>query len=181
MNLLFQNLLNQRMNILVIGLDGAGKTTLLNNFTKGGLEIASMIGFDIETYRFGDMDFHSWDVGGPGRTRILWRYYLQKTNGIIFVVDSTDEDRIKDTCDTKGFPTYANDELHQILSHELLLDAPLLVYANKNDLPQALPIQKIRELLELNKLERPWHIQACSALTGDGLNDGMDWLRSKID
>jgi len=177
---MFQILDGPRMNVIIIGFDGAGKTTLLNTLTNGSLEMSSTIGLDVETWRFGDVNFHSWDVGGSGRTSILWRFYFQITKGIIFVIDSTDEERIKDTCDTKGYPTYAKDELHQILSHELLRNIPLLVYANKHDLPKALSIQKIAELLELNLLERPWHIQACCALTGEGAKEGIDWLRSKI-
>ena len=168
------------MNILVIGFDGAGKTTLLQKLSNGRLEMNSIIGLDVEMASYEDIDFYSFDVGGPGHITLLWNYYLQKTRGIVFVVDSREEERMRDVFETKGYPTYVYDELHNILSHKLLLNAPLLIYANKNDLSSALPIQKIKDLLELNKLERPWHIQACSALTGDGLQEGMDWLRSKF-
>jgi len=53
---------------------------------------------------------------------------------------------------------------------------PLLVFSNKQDLINAVPTEEIIELLELNAIkDRPWHIQACSAKTGVGLEDGMKW------
>lgn len=66
-----------------------------------------------------------WDVGGQDKIRPLWRHYFQNTQGIIFVVDSNDRDRIVE----------AREELQRMLNEDELRDALLLVFANKQDLP----------------------------------------------
>ena len=66
-----------------------------------------------------------WDVGGQDKIRPLWRHYFQNTQGIIFVVDSNDRDRVGE----------ARDELHRMLNEDELRDALLLVFANKRALP----------------------------------------------
>ena len=66
-----------------------------------------------------------WDVGGQDKIRPLWRHYFQNTQGIIFVVDSNDRDRVAE----------AREELQRMLNEDELRDALLLVFANKQDLP----------------------------------------------
>lgn len=66
-----------------------------------------------------------WDVGGQDKIRPLWRHYFQNTQGIIFVVDSNDRDRVVE----------AREELQRMLNEDELRDALLLVFANKQDLP----------------------------------------------
>ena len=103
--------------------------------------------------------------------RPLWRHYFQNTRSIIFVVDSNDRSRID----------AARDELHRMLNEDELRDAVLLVFANKQDLPQAMPPPEMTERLGLNNLRsREWYIQACCATRGDGLYEGLDWLSSSL-
>lgn len=66
-----------------------------------------------------------WDVGGQDKIRPLWRHYFQNTQGIIFVVDSNDRDRIIE----------AREELQRMLNEDELRNAVLLIFANKQDLP----------------------------------------------
>ena len=54
---------------------------------------------------------------------------FQNTQGIIFVVDSNDRDRIVE----------AREELQRMLNEDELRDAILLVFANKQDLPVSIP------------------------------------------
>ena len=108
-----------------------------------------------------------WDVGGQDRIRKLWRYYFENTNALIYVVDSSDRDRIKE----------AKEELNKMLQEQALENAVLLVFANKQDLPNAMTPAEIMENLELQKLgHRKWFIQSTVAPTGDGLYEGLDWL-----
>ena len=100
-------------------------------------------------------------------------HYYQNTDAIIFVVDSHDRDpqRIQD----------ARDELQNLMNQEELKDAALLVFANKQDLPKAIPLAELTEKLGLNDLrKRTWHAQACCAKTGDGLYTGLDWLSTVV-
>lgn len=97
----------------------------------------------------------------------MWRHYYQNTQGIIFVVDSNDRERIAD----------ARAELERMLSEPELSDAVLLCLANKQDLPRAMPVPEVTEKMGLHNLRsRQWYIQACTATTGDGLYEGLDWM-----
>lgn len=82
-------------------------------------------GFNVETVEYKNIQFTVWDVGGQDKIRPLWRHYFQNTQGIIFVVDSNDRDRVVE----------AREELQRMLNEDELRDALLLVFANKQDLP----------------------------------------------
>ena len=75
----------------------------------------------METVEYKNISFTVWDVGGQDKIRPLWRHYFQNTQGLIFVVDSNDRDRIGE----------ARDELHRMLNEDELREAVLLVFANK--------------------------------------------------
>ena len=112
-----------------------------------------------------------WDVGGQNKIRPLWRHYFQNTQGIIFVVDSNDRDRIAE----------ARKELMDMLNEDELRDALLLVLANKQDLPNAMKTAEMTDKLGLHSLrQRNWFIQATCATSGDGLYEGLEWLRDNI-
>lgn len=192
-----------------------------------------------------NISFTVWDVGGQDKIRPLWRHYFQNTQGLIFVVDSNDRDRIGE----------ARDELHRMLNEvrpvarilslwavcaregafftarrqgaspggcraswqgfagtlrtaqlacarsacvdmwtdparpfpfvareqDELRDAVLLVFANKQDLPNAMNAAEITDKLGLHALrQRHWYIQSCCATSGEGLYEGLDWLSQNI-
>jgi len=170
---LFDRLTSKKESrILMVGLDAAGKTTILYKLKLGEVVTTiPTIGFNVETVEYKNISFTVWDVGGQDKIRPLWRHYYQNTQGIIFVVDSNDRDRIPE----------AKAELDRMLSEEELRDAVLLVFANKQDLPKAMPVAKLTEELGLSGLRaRTWHIQGCCATTGDGLYEGLDWLSATI-
>ena len=108
--------------ILMLGLDAAGKTTILFKLKLG--EVVSSvptIGFNVETVEFKNCKFNVWDVGGQDKIRGMWRHYYQNTEGLIYVVDSSDKARLN----------IAKEELHKMLAEEELKDTVLLVLANK--------------------------------------------------
>jgi ADP-ribosylation factor family len=81
--------------ILMVGLDAAGKTTILYKLKLGEVVTTiPTIGFNVETVEYKNISFTVWDVGGQDKIRPLWRHYYQNTQGIIFVVDSNDRDRV---------------------------------------------------------------------------------------
>ena len=124
-----------------------------------------------EGIEYKGFNMNVWDVGGQDRIRALWRHYFNNTQGLIFVVDSNDVGRIDE----------ARDELHKLLEEDELRDAVLLVYANKQDLPNATKPQELANRLRLNTItNRLWHVQGCCATTGDGLYEGFDWLCDQI-
>jgi ADP-ribosylation factor-like protein 1 len=109
----------------------------------------------------------SQDLGGQTSIRPYWRCYYANTAAVIFVIDSTDIDRLGT----------ASEELAAMLNEDELKDAALLVFANKQDQPGAKGAGEISEALKLGELrDRNWSIVACSAVDGSGVDDGMDWL-----
>ncbi|CAE7461995.1 ARF1 [Symbiodinium natans] len=159
---------NKEMRILMLGLDAAGKTTILYKLKLSDVvSTVPTIGFNVETVEYRNINFTVWDVDGQDKIRKLWRFYYGGTDGLIFVVDSSDRDRIND----------AKEELHHLLSEPEMENAVLLVLANKQDLPNAMSASDVIHALELQKMQhRKWFIQSTVAPTGDGLYEGLDWL-----
>ena len=114
-----------------------------------------------------------WDVGGQDKLRPLWRSYTRCTDGIIFVVDSTKKDRLEE----------AKLELLKICktTHKQTT-IPVLILANKQDLPIAIEANQLESLLGLKELGPSilWHLQPTCAVTGEGLDEGMDILHDMI-
>jgi len=157
--------------VLMLGLDAAGKTTILYKLKLGEVVTTiPTIGFNVETLQYKSTTFTTWDVGGNGKIRPLWRHYYADTCAIIFVVDSNDVERMDE----------AREELQRLMTNEEgLRGCALLVFANKQDLPNALSVAEVAERLGLHSLRnRQWYIQASAAGTGDGLYEGLDWLAS---
>ena len=163
------NLGGTQARILMLGLDAAGKTSILYKF-KLNEQVTTIptIGFNVETVTpLRNVSFTVWDIGGQATIRQLWRYYYQGTDGLIFIVDSTDRDR---------FVT-AREELHAILDDADMAGVPVIVFANKQDLPRAVEPSKLVQELGLNTLRgHDWYIQATSACSGLGLYEGMEQL-----
>merc|ERR1712070_666035 len=124
---MFDSLFGKKeMRILMVGLDAAGKTTVLYKLKLGEIVTTiPTIGFNVETVEYKNITFTVWDVGGQDKIRPLWRHYYTGTNGLIFVVDGNDHDRVD----------LAREELGNILMQDEMRDAVLLVFANKQDLP----------------------------------------------
>ncbi|KAL8895594.1 MAG: hypothetical protein Q9192_003543 [Flavoplaca navasiana] len=180
----------KEMRILMVGLDAAGKTTILYKLKLGEIVTTiPTIGFNVETVEYKNIQFTVWDVGGQDKIRPLWRHYFQNTQGIIFVVDSNDRDRVVE----------AREELQRMLNEDELRDALLLVFANKQDLPNAMNAAEITDKLGLHSLrQRAWvrwqitrylaviglqrqqYIQSTCATSGDGLYEGLEWLSNSL-
>eukprot|EP01062_Namystynia_karyoxenos_P021388 TRINITY_DN1813_c0_g1_i2.p2 TRINITY_DN1813_c0_g1~~TRINITY_DN1813_c0_g1_i2.p2 ORF type:complete len:209 (+),score=104.45 TRINITY_DN1813_c0_g1_i2:80-628(+) len=166
---LFAGLLGpQEVQILMVGLDAAGKTTMLYKMKLGEVVTTiPTIGFNTETVEYRNLRFTVWDIGGQDKLRRLWRHYYQNTNGVIFVVDSADRDRV----------SQARDELQKLLQEEELRECSVLVYANKQDLPRAMSTAEVTEQLGLRSAPaRDWYVQGSCAATGEGIYQGLDWL-----
>ena len=155
--------------ILVLGLDNAGKTTLLKFLSS---EAPSKIeeptkGFNVKTIVKDGFKLNVWDIGGQSAIRTYWENYYDRTDALVFVVDSSDDYRLDET--TSVFKI--------LLAEPKLAKIPILVFANKQDKNDALQPNEIMEKMDLNSItERKWSINACVATTGEGVAEGMKWL-----
>ena len=174
MGFFFSKLWNSKKaaRILLVGLDAAGKTTILHQLGKEEkVKILPTIGINVESLDYKDWNFITFDLGGADKMRLLFRHYYQNTEGIIYVVDSNDRDRIED----------AADELKKLLAEEELKECCVLIMANKQDLNSALSIDEVTKALGMKSLiGRTWFVQGTSGITGQGLKEGLNWMASVL-
>ncbi|KAF8135448.1 ADP-ribosylation factor family-domain-containing protein [Boletus edulis] len=163
---------NKEMRLLMLGLDAAGKTTILYKLKLNqSVTTIPTVGFNVETVTYKNVKFNVWDVGGQDKIRPLWRHYYTGTQGLVFVVDSQDRERIDE----------AKQELHRILSDREMKECLLLVFANKQDLPGAMSPAEVTEKLGLHRMrDRSWYVHPSCATTGEGLFEGLQWLNQNV-
>ncbi|XP_045811786.1 ADP-ribosylation factor-like isoform X2 [Trifolium pratense] len=145
---------NSEIKVVMVGLDIAGKTTILYKLQLGKV---------VSTFP---------TVGrGLYKLRPVWKHYFNNTDGLIYVVDSVDRERIGE----------AKQEFQDIINDPFMLNSVILVFANKQDLRGAMTPTEVCEGLGLFDLKnRKWHILGTCALKGDGLYEGLDWLSSTL-
>eukprot|EP01006_Ploeotia_vitrea_P032583 TRINITY_DN64775_c0_g1_i1.p1 TRINITY_DN64775_c0_g1~~TRINITY_DN64775_c0_g1_i1.p1 ORF type:complete len:554 (-),score=86.14 TRINITY_DN64775_c0_g1_i1:132-1601(-) len=115
--------------------------------------------------------FTIWDVGGGAKLRPLWRLYFANSSAIVFIVDSDDRDRIQD----------AREEMHQFLADDDLRDAPLLVLANKQDLPNVMSTAEVNEKMGVDEIsDRPARTFGTCATSGEGVHEAFEWLANVL-
>ncbi|CAN8018522.1 hypothetical protein HPB47_021269 [Ixodes persulcatus] len=166
----------KQASVLVVGLDNSGKTTVVNHFKpddQKSMDIVPTVGFNVDSFKLKHLALTAFDMSGQGRYRNLWEHYYKDADGVIFVVDSTDALRM----------VVAKDELDMMLKHKDFKDrpVPILFFSNKMDLREAMSSVKVSQSLGLDVLKtKPWHICASNAVTGEGLQEGLEWLSDQI-
>ena len=168
---LIQHKTEPKCKAVMVGLDAAGKTTIIYACKSMYEEIETTIptiGFNVETVNILSTNCTVWDVGGEDKIRHLWRHYYQNIDAIIWVQDCNDRYRIEE----------AKEELSKILDEDLLSGYPLLVFANKQDIPGAFDAEELTKQLDLHLLngKRPWQVFNSIATQKQGLAEGFKWL-----
>uniref|UniRef100_A0A7S1CG51 ADP-ribosylation factor-like protein 13B n=1 Tax=Bicosoecida sp. CB-2014 TaxID=1486930 RepID=A0A7S1CG51_9STRA len=171
---------NRKMTVVLIGLDNAGKTTVLADF-RGDKNpyIAPTVGFSkpLEMKR-GKFYVTVYDLGGGVRIRGLWQNYFSDVHGAIFVVDSADTARMDEV----------KKEFVECFKHPMLQGKPILIFANKQDLPAALDEADISQQMGLNELTSSSHlvvktIANCEKNGGvidERIFEGLNWLLKSV-
>lgn len=168
-----ESLSKYEARILMLGLDAAGKTTILYKLKLNEtIHAIPTIGFNVETVSpVKNVTCTVWDVGGQDKIRPLWKHYFNQTDGLIFVVDSADKERL----------SQAREELFWILDSDEMVGVPVIVLANKQDLPNAASPPQIASKLGMSRIRNhQWHVQGTCATNGDGLFDAMNELVKMI-
>ena len=157
--------------IIILGIQNAGKTTILYRLSLGQLvQTTPTIGSNVEEIAYNNIKLQAWDLGGQESTRSLWSVYYVNTDAIIYVID-THDDNYDDS----------KTQFYKLLETDELKNAVILIYANKQDLPGAKNVSDIIQIYELDTIkDHIWHIQPCSAHTGEGLITGMKWLSDQL-
>ena len=159
--------------LIILQLTKAGKTTILQHLKLGeSQKTVPTIGFSVETFKVHNVTFTCWDLGGQLRIRSMWRFYYNKAGSIIWVIDSSDRN-------PRRIET-AKEELTKVLSSPELSNVPVLVFANKQDLPNAMSIGEVEQGLGLSETGHRYFIQGCCGLNGNGLLRGLEWLSTEV-
>ncbi|KAJ6160558.1 hypothetical protein N7470_003954 [Penicillium chermesinum] len=150
---------DKEMRILMLGLDNAGKTTIVKRIMNEDVTTVSpTLGFIIKTVDF---------MGYKLNICPDWKNYFEKTDTLVWVVDATDRLRVDD----------CREELAGLLLEERLMGASLLVFLNKTDVEQCMTEEEVRKRLDLDSIKtHKWTILPCSAMTGQNLNEGLEWV-----
>ena len=159
-----------KQHVAIIGLDAAGKTTIMKRILRSEYSLSKpTFGVNIEVYQYRTLEFVVWDLGGHAPIRkTLWKKFVTKAQTIVFVVDAADKKRFH----------LAKEVFYESLENTDP-KAPILFLANKSDKEDTASSVEIMEALELQKMtriDRPFNMFRCSALTGEGLFQAWDWL-----
>jgi ADP-ribosylation factor protein 1 len=161
----------KELRIIMIGLVNAGKTSILYKLNKTNPNTKN-ISYAFEHVKYKNQFITSWDTSCSEKLRPLWKHLYQCTDGVVYVVDSSDRDRIDE----------AAEDFKKIINMEQLINSPVVVFANKQDLKYVISLNEIAEKLELKSMmERRWHIQGTSGCNGEGLCEGLDWMLNILD
>lgn len=180
----------EEIHVLIIGLDRSGKTLTLERLKALYTDTPSIdadkllptVGLNIARFNYRKSPLVFWDLGGQAGLRSIWDKYFAEAHAIIFVIDASEQHRFDEV----------KSVLNKVMQHKDLQGAPLLVLANKQDAPGAMAAIEIRERLGLlggrhdivvgngNGSGRVVDVQPSSALDGDGLTTGVDWVFEKI-
>lgn len=162
----------------MLGLDSAGKTTILYKLKLNKIKTTGpTVGFNVETFKYNNVKFNMWDVGGQDRIRPLWRHYFPKTNALIYVIDSSDLERLEES------KTHLEKVIHELNTVATAKGFLLLVFANKQDIPGAKTPKEISVFLNLNKLldkDQLYAVMGTNALSGQGLIEGLSWVSNNF-
>ena len=162
--------------ITILGLDNAGKTTFLQAAQlRSRSGTIPTVGLNI-----GQLEIDSrkrlkfWDLGGQTELQSLWEKYYDEAHAIIFVVDSTDRERID----------AVREALETVLINDKVEGLPILMLANKQDMPDALSVSDIQAIF--NKIAellsaRDSKVLPISALEGTGVKEALDWLVVRLE
>ncbi|KAA0033632.1 ADP-ribosylation factor-related protein 1 isoform X1 [Cucumis melo var. makuwa] len=162
-------------HVLILGIDKAGKTTLLEKLKSlySNLEglspdrIVPTVGLNIGRLEVLNAKLVFWDLGGQPGLRSIWEKYYEEAHAVIYVIDAACPSKFEDS----------KSALEKVLRHEDLQGAPLLVLANKQDLPEAVSAEELSRYLDLKKLdERVYMFEAVSGYDGMGIKNSVEWL-----
>ncbi|XP_024150056.1 ADP-ribosylation factor-like protein 13B isoform X6 [Oryzias melastigma] len=171
----------RKVTLVMVGLDNAGKTATVRGIQgENPQDVAPTVGFSKVDLKQGKFEVTIFDLGGGKRIRSIWKNYYSESHGVVFVVDSSDVQRIQETRETMA----------EVLQHPRIAGKPVLVLANKQDQEGALAEADIIENLSLEKLVNEnkclCQIEPCSAVIGYGkkvdksIKKGLSWLLNNI-
>ncbi|XP_039273506.1 small COPII coat GTPase SAR1B-like [Styela clava] len=179
----YLGLMNKSGKLMFLGLDNAGKTTLLHMLKDNKMGVHEpTLHPTSEHLTMGNISFTTYDLGGHSQARKVWKDYFPAVDGIVFLVDAADSERLNE----------AKNELDSLLLDEQVANAPVLVLGNKIDSPNAVSEHALRDFFQIRTTgrgqvplanlggARPIELFMCSVLKKQGYGEGFRWLSQYI-
>eukprot|EP00037_Helgoeca_nana_P031932 m.411307 g.411307 ORF g.411307 m.411307 type:complete len:186 (-) comp28625_c0_seq1:170-727(-) len=160
----------EEMELTLVGLQNSGKTTFVNVIASGQFseDMIPTVGFNMRKVTKGNVTIKLWDIGGQPRFRSMWERYCRGVHAIVYMIDAAAPDKMES----------AKAELHALLQKEQLAGIPVLVLGNKNDLPNALEVETLIELLGLKEIpDREVCCYSISCKNQVNIDITLDWLK----
>ncbi|KIL85941.1 hypothetical protein FAVG1_10910 [Fusarium avenaceum] len=158
----------------LVGIQSAGKTAIVYRLSGNNATVTPSTDTVTSTQvHQASQDFDLLDYTSDPRVRPAWRSFMTRVHAVVFVIDSADRDTLPE----------AKTELSYLLKEIMLDHQPFLIFANKQDNPKAMSAIELTEFLDIQQyLERDLKcfVQRSSAVTGDGLAEGLEWVRQAV-
>ncbi|KAG9395795.1 Secretion Associated Ras Related [Carpediemonas membranifera] len=180
--LAFLGLYNKKCKLVFLGLDNAGKTTLLHMLKDGRLvQHKPTYHPTSEEIRMGKITFSAFDLGGHKEARRIWQDYYAQCDGIVYIVDVADVERMHEACET----------LQELLSNDILARVPVAVLGNKVDRPEACSESQFLHSLDIRPTgrqvprsaiegDRPIEVFMSSILRKCGYAEAFRWMAQYV-
>lgn len=172
-----QKLKDNKIRMLVLGLDNSGKTTIVTRLMgQDTTQVSPTIGFQIHAFQWGKYSINAWDVGGQSTLRGFWSNYFDKLDVIVWVIDSSSMERLEELY---------RELRDKVILQDQLVGAYLCMLINKVDLVEGSRRMEIQRAVEerlglLQELPREkYTIQMVSGVSGEGLEEMMEWVVEK--
>jgi GTP-binding protein SAR1 len=180
LNVLFRG---RCVRIVFLGLDNSGKTTLLHVLKDGRLhQHAPTQHPTSEELTLGKLRITACDLGGHATARSVWKNYYSTVDGIVFLVDAADPDRLPE----------ARQELDAVLADGEVQDVPVVILGNKLDKLGAISEEQLCEALgisgsltgkEVRVVDpniRPLEVFMTSVVVRIGYTEAFQWLAKNV-
>ena len=161
----------RELRFLLLGLDNAGKSTILKYILEEDVyDVTPTFGFCIRSKAIHKAMVNFWDIGGQFSLRPFWKNYFEQTHGVIWVVDGSDQGRYSEHIQ----------EFKLLLRESHLIRTSILVLVNKSDLYEKEDLDRLCREMNFTENRQHIHILPCSALSGSGIHEGLEWLCNDI-
>jgi len=131
----------RKATVVVLGLDNAGKSTVINHFAGSPSDpVLPTCGFEFSRAECDGWKLQVQGLGGDDNFRGLWPHYFDGAHAVVYVLDASDSER---------FELMAQ-AFQDVVHAPKMQDKPVVVLANKQDLPNALSATDIAMKLQID-------------------------------